>query len=68
VVSKVAVSGFISIGLCGPPKLAASKRFVSIIDMVGIVVGVGRQGTVLRRTERDSKLLIVKVGKNTEEH
>jgi len=29
-----AVSGFISIGLCGPPKLAASIRFgFSIIDI-----------------------------------
>jgi len=36
--------------------------------MVGMVVGVGRQGTVLRRTERDSKLLIVKVGKHRKEH
>lgn len=30
--------------------------------------GVGRQGTVLRRTERESKLLIVKVEKHGEAH
>jgi len=38
------------------------------MDMVGRVEGGGRQGRLLRRTESDSKLLIVEVEKNRKSH
>jgi len=38
------------------------------MDMVGMVAGVGRQGTVLRRTERESRLLMVKIGQHWKAH
>jgi len=34
----------------------------------GVLEGFGRQGTVLRRTERESKLLIVMVEQHSEAH
>jgi len=34
----------------------------------GVLEGLGRQGTVLRRTERESKLLIVMVEQHSEAH